>query len=137
MRQNEAFLKKKKILLPVESCVHHLANPARRISRRSRRRRDQERQDVVSLADAPTPICRTAVARSIVCRHLRDRRDTSERCGSRGHRDPLLFPTRHTRRAVFCEGSCCPHRVSTSHDHSPRSFSRARIFGVSDRCPLS
>jgi len=127
----------KKCSLPAESCVHHLASPVRRISRRSRRRRDQRRQGAVSLADAPTLIYRTVAARSIVCWHLRDRRDTSERCGSREQRDPLLFPTRRTRHAVFYEGSCYPRRVSASRGHSPRSFSRATIFEVSDRRPLS
>ena len=82
----------------------------------------------MSLADAPMPICRTAAVRSIVCWHLRDRRDTSERYGSRGQRDPLLFPTRRTRRVVFYEESCCLHRVSAFLGHSPRSSSRARIL---------
>lgn len=134
-----ARLRKQKTLesLPAESCVHHPASPAQRTSRRNRRRRDQRRRDAVSLADAPTLICRTAAARSIVCSHLRDRRDTSERCGSRGHHDPLLFPTRRTRRAIFYEGACCPRHVSASRGHSPRSFSRARISGVSDRRPVS
>lgn len=123
--------------LPAESCVHHLANPARRTSRRSRRRWDQARRDAVSLADAPTLICRTAAAHSIVCHHLRDRRDTSERCEFRGHCDPSFSPTR-TRHAILFEESCCPHRHAlASRGHSPRSSSRARIFGILGRYPLS
>lgn len=123
---------------PVESCVRHRANPARRISPRSRRRPDQGRQDAVSSADAPTPIGRTAAARSIVG-HLRDRHDTSERCESHGPRDPLS-PTRSHRRiraAPLFEGPCCPRRASVPRGCSPRIFSRAGIFAASGRRPLS
>lgn len=120
---------------PAESCARHPASPARRISPRSRRRPGRRRPDAVFSVDGPMPIYRTAVARSIVCCHLRNRPDTSERCECHGHRGPRSFPTRRTRAATLFVALCCPRRASARRGRSPRSSSRATIAATWDRRP--